>query len=349
MPGGPAFVEALQRAWDDGDAVLPVDTRLPQPAIDRLLASMRLDEPVEEGDALVVATSGTSGEPKGVVLTHDAVRASAMATSARLDVDAQHDRWLACLPLGHIGGLSVVTRALATNTALVVHDGFDAARVADSVATDGITLVSLVATALRRVDTSRFRVVVLGGSAPPDDLPPNAVTTYGMTETGSGVVYDGVPLDNVEVRVPPSGEILVRGPMLLRTYRDGTDPKDDDGWFPTGDLGELDTETDRLRVFGRAGELIITGGENVWPEAVEAILSGQPGVGDVAVVGRDDAEWGQRVVAIVVPSDASRPPALDGLRSAVKERIGAWAAPRDIELVEVIPRTALGKVRRRDL
>ena len=215
-------------------------------------------------------------------------------------------------------------------------------------ADEGVTLVSLVATALRRIDASLFRVIVLGGAAPPDDLPSNAVTTYGMTETGSGVVYDGVPLDGVEVRVEPSGEILVRGPMLLRAYRDGTDPKDADGWFATGDLGAIDPATGRLRVFGRAGDLIITGGENVWPEPVEAILAHQPGVADVAV-GRRDDEWGQRVVAVVVPTDSAHPPTLDALRAAVKERIGPWAAPRDIELVDAIPRTALGKVRRRDL
>jgi O-succinylbenzoic acid--CoA ligase len=348
MPGGLAFVEALQRAWDDGDAVLPVDTRLPPAAVDRLLESMLLDEPVQEGDALVVATSGTSGEPKGVVLTHDAIAASARATSARLEVDATTDCWLACLPLAHVGGLSVVTRALATSTPLVVHNGFDADAVERAVATDGVTLVSLVVTALRRVDASRFRMIVLGGSTPPEELPANVVTTYGMTETGSGIVYDGIPLDGVEVRVDERGEIHVRGPMLLREYRDGIDPKDPDGWFATGDLGELDA-SGRLFVSGRAGDLIITGGENVWPEPVEAILAIEPGVADVAIVGRADDEWGQRVVAMVVPTDAMQPPTLDALRAAIKERIGPWAAPREIELVDAIPRTALGKVRRRGL
>src|SRR5947209_6837892 len=130
LPGGPDFVDALRRAWDDGDAILPVDTRLSDRAADRLLSSMRVDDPVEEGDALVVATSGTSGEPKGVVLTHDAMLASALATSARLRVDSARDRWLACLPLAHVGGLSVVTRALLTQTPLTVQDGFDAAAVA---------------------------------------------------------------------------------------------------------------------------------------------------------------------------------------------------------------------------
>jgi O-succinylbenzoic acid--CoA ligase len=271
-----------------------------------------------------------------------------MATSTRLEVDPQRDTWLACLPLSHVGGLSVVTRALVTDTPLVVHDGFDAAAVDRAATAEGVTLVSLVGTALRRVDAARFRAIVLGGAAPPDDVPPNAVATYGMTETGSGVVYDGVPLDGVEVRVGPSGEILLRGSMLLRTYRDGTDPKDRDGWFATGDLGEIDG-TGRLRVFGRAGDLIITGGENVWPEPVEAILAEEPNVIDVAVVGRADEEWGQRVVAVIVPTDPTQPPALDALRAAVKERIGPWAAPREIELVASIPRTALGKVRRGDL
>jgi O-succinylbenzoic acid--CoA ligase len=349
LAGGPAFVEALQRAWDDGDAVLPVDRRLPPSAIERLIASMRLDDPVEDGDALVVATSGTSGEPKGVVLTHDAIAASATATSRRLAVEPSRDCWLACLPLAHVGGLSVVTRALATGTRLVVHDGFSSDAVLAAVERDGVTLVSLVATALQRIDAALFRTIVLGGAAPPSDLPPNVVTTYGMTETGSGVIYDGKPLDGVEVRIDAGGEILLRGPMLLRTYRDGTDPKDADGWFATGDLGEIDSITGHLGVFGRAGDLIISGGENVWPEPVEAILASQAGVADVAVVGRADSEWGQRVVAVVVPSDPTRPPAIDALRGAVKERIGPWAAPRELELVDSIPRTALGKVRRRDL
>ena len=344
VPAGPAFVTALQRIWDDGDAAAPIDPRLPPPARARVLAALALDQPVEPGDALVVATSGTTGEPRGVVLTHDAVRASALATSARLGVDPDRDRWLCCLPLAHVGGLSVVTRALVTGTPLDVHPGFDAAAVDASPA----TLVSLVATALGRIDPTRWRRIVLGGSAPPDDLPPNVVTTYGMTETGSGVVYDGVPLDGVEVRVDDDGAIHVRGPMLLRTYRDGTDPKDADGWFRTGDLGALAPDG-RLVVHGRAGDLIITGGENVWPDAVEATLRHHPGVAEVAVAGRPDPEWGQRVVAWVVPADPSRPPTLDDLRAAAKDHLPAFAAPREVRLVDALPRTPLGKVRRADL
>jgi O-succinylbenzoic acid--CoA ligase len=348
MPGGPDFVDALRRTWDEGDAVLPVDPRLPKPAIDTLLHALRVDEPVENGDALVIATSGTTGQPRGVVLTHDALAASAIATSTRLAVDPARDTWLACLPLAHVGGLSVVTRALITDTPLVVHPGFDADAV-ERAADDGATLVSLVTTALRRIDPARFRVIVLGGSAPPADLPANVVTTYGMTETGSGVVYDGVALDGVECAIDPAtNEISLRGPMLLRCYRDGIDPTVSEGWFRTGDAGSIDGDG-RLQVFGRIDDMVITGGENVWPDAVERILVTLPSVQEVAVVGRDDDEWGQRVVAMIVPVDPARPPTLDELREEVKERLGPWAAPREVVLVDALPRTALGKIRRSEL
>jgi O-succinylbenzoic acid--CoA ligase len=357
LAGGAEFVDELRRAWDDGDAVLPVDQRLPHPAKDALLRRMGASRvvsahegtvsvaelpdgfPVESGDAIVVATSGSTGEPKGVVLTHDAVAASATATSHRLGV-RDDDRWLACLPLAHVGGLSVVTRALHTGTDLVVHPGFSPTAVEES----GATLVSLVATALARIDATRFRTIVLGGSRPPTDRPPNTVTTYGMTETGSGVVYDRRPLDEVEIRVV-DGEILLRCPMLLRCYRDGTDPRGVDGWFPTGDLGSFDDGL--LTVHGRRGDLIISGGENVWPEPVEAVLRTHPSVGDVAVIGRPDPEWGEIVVAVVVPN--GDPAGLDELRDHVKATLPAFCAPRAVVFRTGLPRTALGKLRRAEL
>ncbi len=361
MPGGPAFVDELRRAWDDGDAVLPVDLRLPESArralLDELEPSVvvegvgagerhrRRGRPVEPGDALVVATSGTTGEPKGVVLTHRAVEVSARATSAALSVDPDRDRWLACLPLSHVGGLSVVTRALALGVPLEVHDGFDAARVSEA-AGRGATLVSLVPTALQRIDPVGFRIVLLGGSAPPAERPANVIATYGLTETGSGIVYDGRPLDGIELRIV-DGEIHARGPMLLRAYRDGDDPKDPEGWLATGDAGEI--EDGRLRVHGRCGDLIITGGENVWPEPIEASLRELPGVADVAVVGRPDAEWGQIVTAVVVPEDPSDPPTLARLREHVGARLPRYCAPRSLELVERLPRARLGKLRRSQL
>ena len=358
LPGGERFVDALRRIWDDGDAAFPLERRLPPTARQTLLGAMEPDQLVDEGgshrlngrgvdagDALVVATSGTTGSPRGVILTHTAVQASAQATSARLAVSPD-DVWLACLPLSHVGGLSVVTRALATNTRLVVHDGFDAERVTTE-ARRGATLVSLVSTALRRVEPTLFRTIVLGGSRPPDELPDNVVTTYGMTETGSGVVYDGRPIDGVEIRIETDGEIYLRGPMLLRCYRDGTDPLVD-GWLPTGDLGRVNPD-DSLTVFGRRGDMIITGGENVWPAAVEAVLSKNPAVAEIAITGEPDPEWGQRIVAWIVATDSSNPPTLASIRSMAADSMPMYMAPREIRLVDSLPTTASGKVRRHDL
>jgi O-succinylbenzoic acid--CoA ligase len=355
LPGGFPFVDALRDVWDRGDAAFPVDQRLPHGAKAALLAAMgtgavidpagasALDDgvPIEPGDALVVATSGSTGLPKGVVLTHDAVVASAEATCARLGV-TQDDHWLACLPLSHVGGLAVVTRAMVVGTSLTVLPSFEPVLVEGA----GATHVSLVATALRRIDPAVFHTIVLGGAAPPAELPPNVVTTYGMTETGSGVVYDGRPLDGIEVSVGAGGAIGLRGPMLLRGYRDGADPFVD-GWFPTGDVGRWLADG-RLHVDGRAGDLIITGGENVWPEPIESVLRDRPGVVDVAITSSADDEWGQVVTAVVVPSHGA-PPTLEALRTAVKESLPAFWAPRRLVFVEAIPRTALGKVRRLEL
>ncbi|MHB8506963.1 MAG: class I adenylate-forming enzyme family protein [Acidimicrobiales bacterium] len=357
LEAGPAWVDAVRRIWDGGNAALPLDRRLAAPARAAVLAGLGAGavvdaagrtplgagRPVEPGDALVMATSGTTGEPKGVVLTHDAVTASALATSARLGVDPAMHRWLACLPLSHVGGLTVITKALATGATLTVLPGFD--RDAVLAASGPEVLVSLVPTALRRVGAGHFHTVVLGGSAPPDRLPANVRATYGMTETGSGVVYDGLPLDGVEVSVDPAdGQIRLRGPMLLRSYRDGTRPFDADGWFATGDAGRwLDG---RLVVDGRLSELIITGGENVWPASVEAILAQHPSVGEVAVAGRPDEEWGERVVAWVVPAAGTPPPTLDALRALVRERLAAFAAPRELVVVPALPKTAIGKLQR---
>lgn len=331
-----AFADSLARVWAAGDAVLPVDYRLPPPARQKLLAALGAGEAVEVGDALVVPTSGTTGSPRGVVLTHSAVEASARATSAALEVDPAADAWLSVLPLAHIGGLSVVTRSMSLGMS-VVYDWAD----------PRATLTSVVATQLQRHDVSRFRRVLVGGSEVWTGVPANVVRTYGMTETGSGVVYDGYPIDGVELRVV-DGEVWVRGPMLLRCYRSGVDPKTADGWLPTGDAGSL-ADDGRLTVHGRIAEVIVTGGEKVWPDAVERVLRGCAGVGDVAVAGRPDAEWGERVVAFVVAADGAAPPTLDALRGVVKDVLPAWCAPKELVLVESLPKTALGKVRRRDL
>ena len=365
LPGGPAFVDVLTGAWDRGDAVLPLDQRLSAAAKNNVVEALRPkwivgtdgdrrpaptgrdgrgSVQVEAGDALVVATSGTTGEPKGVVLTMAAVEASARATTSRLEVDPRRHRWLACLPLNHVGGLSVVTRSLLTDTPCTVLEGFDADAVRAAAGCD--VFVSLVPTALRRVEARLFHTVVLGGSAPPEELDPNVVSTYGLTETGSGVVYDGVPLDGVEVSIATNtSEIRLRCPMLLRAYRDGTVPVDADGWFPTGDAGSKDSDG-RLRVDGRLSELIITGGENVWPSPVEAAIRVHPGVSEAAVAGVPDPEWGQRVVAWVVVEDESDPPDLSELRELVAERVAPYAAPKEVFVVASLPKTSIGKVRR---
>ena len=167
-----------------------------------------------------------------------------------------------------------------------------------------------------------------------------------MTETGSGVVYDGFPLDGVEVTLGPGGSIALASPTLLRAYRDGRDPKDPDGRLVTGDIGSFDADG-RLVVLGRADECIVTGGENVWPDAVEAVLRRHPGISEIAVAGVADAEWGERVVAFAVCPDGA--PALEELRDLVRAEIGGFASPRELVVVAELPRTASGKVRRQAL
>lgn len=374
LPGGPAFVAALRRAWDAGDAVAPVPQGTPAPARDAMLAALaphaivtahdpdpvvvdRRAPPVGDGDALVVATSGSTGEPKVLVHTHAGLRAHAAAVHDRLAVDPARDRWLACLPLHHLGGFGVVARSILTDTPVDVLAGFELDEAAAAPTALGTTLVSFVPTTLDRLSpraTAAFRTIVLGGAADPVDRPANVVRTYGATETGGGVVYDGRPLDGVEVELaidaPAAGDgigpIRLRTPTLARGRRDPDGSvrslTDDDGWFTTGDLGRW--EGDRLVVAGRADDLIISGGENVWPGPVEAVLRGHPAVAEVAVVGRPDPTWGQQVVAIVVPADPASPPTLAALRSLALEHLPAHAAPRDLELTTALRRTALGKV-----
>lgn len=355
MPGGTEFVEAMKRIWDAGDAIFPVDQRLPQAARVTLLREMApsaiIDgegaetkvpdgRPVEMGDALVIATSGSTGLPKGVVLTHGNIVASAAASNQRLGTMSS-DHWLACLPLSHMGGLSVITRAWHANCQLTVHPTFEAPSV-EAAARSGVTMTSLVSTALRRLDASLFRTILLGGSAAPEYIPKNVVVTYGMTETGSGVVYDGVPLDGVEIHLTRDGEITLRAPMLFRCYRDGSNPKDSGGWFLTGDIGEFSGDG-RLVVHGRRGDLIITGGENVWPQHVEAVLALHPRINEVVVRGVADSEWGQRVVAWICTTDGAAL-ALDEARDWVKKSLPAYCAPKAIYVVEELPRTTSGKI-----
>lgn len=356
LAGSPAFVAALRSVWDAGNAAAALDRRLPAAAraeqLEALAPTAIIDSdgyrsltggvPVEPGDALVVATSGTTARPKAAVLTRAGLAAASGATATALQVDPDRDKWLACLPLAHVGGLSVVVRAILTDTPLEVHDGFDAAEVM-AAAESGATLVSLVPTALQRIDPFAFRHILLGGSAIPADRPANSTATYGMTETGGGIVYNGRPLADVKMRIN-DGEVQLSGPMLMRTYRDGSDPRTADGWYPTGDSGEIVAGV--LRVFGRLDDAVITGGEKVWPDSIEATLETDPAVAEAAIVGRPDPEWGQAVTAVIVLADGADAPTLDQLRDRVKAQHPTWCAPRSVEVRPSLPRTALGKLQR---
>jgi O-succinylbenzoic acid--CoA ligase len=371
----PAAARAVVAAWEAGEAVVVLDPDAPAPELARTLAAARptrlLDRdgpsrlpdgrPVEPGVAAVVATSGTTGAPKAVVLGADAIAWSARAVSAALAAGAG-DRWLCCLPVHGVAGLAILARAWHTGLPVEVHDRFDPDAVA--AAAGRATLVSLVPTMLRRLlaagdGAARFRRVLLGGAAIPADLLETArtrgidvVRTYGLTETFGGVVHDGHPLDGVELSAGDGGEgeILVRGPMLFHGYRG--DPEataravDRDGWLHTGDLGRLDHDG-RLTVLGRLDELVVSGGVNVHPGEVEAVLADHPAVAEAAVAGRPDPEWGQRVAAFVVPRDPANPPTLAELRAFALERLAPAKAPRELVVVAALPRGPSGKLLRR--
>lgn len=296
---------------------------------------------VETGDAAVITTSGTTGTPKSAVLTLDSLQASARSSHERLEVNAA-DIWLCCLPASHVGGFGVIARSLLTNTRLIAQDGFSVNGY-NTAAQNGATLVSLVATALQRVSPSLYKTILLGGAAPPSSLPSNCVTTYGMTETGGGIVYNGIALNNVEIEIRES-IIYLRGPMLMRGYRDGMSPIDSHGWLRTGDIGSLH-RNGTLHVHGREGDLIITGGENVWPEHVELTLSTHPAIQECCIAGVPDNEWGHLVTAWVVLRKGSTL-SLEELRQHVKQTLPSYCAPRQLHIVSQIPRTSLGKPQR---
>jgi O-succinylbenzoic acid--CoA ligase len=356
MSLGTALVEQIRRAHDRGRAVSVIDQRVSATRRAQLIEALApthvIDESgeerawpgrsVEANDGLVIATSGTSGAPKVAVLTWTAVIASAELTSLEL-YRGSPTVWNACLPPAHIGGFAVLARSIFTEDRIVFGDR----ERLDEGPGLGATHTAVVSTQLHRFDLSAYRVVLLGGSRPPSEVPTNVVTTWGMTESGSGVVYNGWPLPGVEV-AEESGELLVRSPTLLRIYRDGTEPfvTGPDGkhdWFATGDAGTvIDGE---VRVFGRLGYVINTGGEKVWPDDLEAVIADVEGVDDIVVAGVDDPQWGQRVVAyIVAPQPTAR--LFEMVEEAAAERIGPWAKPKEIRSVDEVPRTSNGKIRR---
>jgi O-succinylbenzoic acid--CoA ligase len=318
--------------------------------------------------ALLVETSGSTGTPRRVVLSAAALRASATATHARLGGPG---RWLLALPAHHVAGAQVIVRALLAGhppVTLDTREGFRPdgfAEAASSLPATGRRYTSLVPTQLHRVLAARgealdalrrFDAVLVGGAATPPALLDaassegvNAVTTYGMSETSGGCVYDGIPLDGVGVRLDGQGRIELAGPMLAAGYLGepaATGLAFVDGWFRTSDLGRWDGN--RLAVLGRADDVITTGGESVHPSAVERVLTSQPGVRAACVVGVPDPEWGQSVVAAVVLDDTSGAARTgdadqEAWAEAVRAELGPPAVPRRLRVLDALPLRGVGK------
>lgn len=362
----------LRSIWDRGDAALLLPADAAESVIAAILASQRpaamLDArgtdrtrlrpaplehslPVAADVALVVTTSGSTGQPKGVELTHAALAASTTTSLDRLGC-RPGERWALALPTHHVAGVQVLLRSWELGTDAEVVDDLA------GLATCSSQHVSLVPTQLTRLldagaPVSRFATILLGGARAAPELVDRAhaagadvVASYGMSETGGGCVYDGRALEHVEVELS-AGRIRLRGPVLFAGYR-GQPPGaalDEAGWFTTGDLGAFDADG-RLQVLGRADDVIISGGENVPVPGVEAALRAAPGVADVAVTGRPDPDWGQVVVAAVVPTDPQQPPTFDALRAHVRARHPVAWAPREVVIVDELPRGPMGKVGR---
>jgi O-succinylbenzoic acid--CoA ligase len=374
---GGRLLERLAAALDgSGPAILPLDADLPPERLARVLdafapaavetadgLSHRPDGiPVSEQTTVVIATSGSTGQPKGVELSASALTHSARASLARVGA-APGERWLLCLPATHIAGIQVLVRSLVAGTAPVIAGRLDAAVLEGSGAEDsGCAHVSIVPTQLRRLLgttadgpatwAGNFRSVLLGGAAAPRDLIARAreagipvVTTYGMSETCGGCVYDGFPLDGVSVETGDDGRIRIGGPVLFSGYRlrpDLTAAALHGGRFATSDLGVIGANG-QLTVRGRADDVINTGGEKVVAGEVASVLETCPGVREAVVIGRPDAEWGERVTAVIVPDNSAQPPTLDLLSRHVRERLPRYAAPRELVLLDALPMLPSGK------
>jgi o-succinylbenzoate---CoA ligase len=310
-----------------------------------------------------ILTSGTSGEPRPVALTYGNFLFSAVGSAFNIGVDPR-DRWLCCLPLSHVAGLSIILRSVIYGTTAVLLDGFDVQKVASALVSGDIGVLSLVPTQLIRLleagaDLSHPRAILIGGGPVPEDALRDAldrgatvVQTYGMTETCSQVTTlapedagrklgsAGRPLLTTHVRID-QGEILVQGPTVSRETTDA------DGWLRTGDLGYID-EDGFLYVTGRSTEAIVTGGENVMPAEVEAVLLAHPAVADAAVVGRPDPEWQEAVCALVVLAEGTETSEED-LQAHCGESLASYKVPKRVDFVSSLPRTPSGKLLRGEL
>jgi O-succinylbenzoic acid--CoA ligase len=369
LPAGGAFCAALHGCFLLGAVAVPLDLRLAPAEREARLQGAKavvqdaLDGPRLEGVrrlhpqhvATLMHTSGTTAAPKPVPLSYGNWLASALGSAVALGLDPK-ERWLCPLPLAHVGGLSILVRSAIYATTAVLADGFEAGTVAAALAepSEPITLVSMVATMLERVldaglrDPPALRWALLGGGPIPTGLLERAAArgvtvapTYGMTEACSQIATLGWPLPGTELAISAQGEVLARGPTVSRSALSA------DGWLHTGDLGKLD-ERGKLSLWGRLSEVIVSGGENVVPLEVEEALRSHPAVIDAAVYGRPDREWGEAVVAAVVARDGMRVDPAQ-LRDHCAQRLARFKVPKTFEFVDKLPRTASGKLLRREL
>ncbi len=339
-------------------------------------------------------TSGTTGRPKGAILTYGMHWWNASASALNLGL-LPDDRWLVCLPLYHVGGLTTLIKSVIYGMPVILHDRFDPAAVNAAIRDERVTIISVVAVMLRRMldaldadggGDGRYppwlRCVLLGGGPAPRPLLEDCarrgipvVQTYGMTESCSQAVtlapHDalrklgsaGRPLAPVQLRIladdgtPAApgdpGEISLRGPTITPGYLNRSDETATafrDGWFATGDLGYLDADG-YLYVLDRRADLIISGGENVYPAEIEAALLAHPDVAEAGVCGVADPTWGQLPVAFVHlhPSASATSVTPAALLDFLRPRLARYKLPRAVHLTGPLPRTAAGKLRRRDL
>jgi O-succinylbenzoic acid--CoA ligase len=369
LPARRAFVQTLHGCLRLGAVAVPVDLRLS--AAERRLRTAAcaavVGEPLaglaDEGaplalthdldaTAIVVHTSGTTAGPRAIELTYGNWLWSALGSAVALGVDPA-DRWLCTLPLAHVGGLSILVRSAIYATTVILHERFDAEAAADELATRA-TLVSVVPTTLARLldaglrHPPALRAALVGGAPIVPALLARAaaagvptVSTYGLTEACSQVTTGGPPLFCTRVRIGPGREILVAGPTVAPGAAAA------DGWLHTGDEGALDAEGN-LAVTGRAGDTIITGGENVAPTEIEAVLAAHPAVAEAGVHGAPDPEWGQRVVATVVLRHGATASEED-LRGYCRVRLAGYKVPRVVRFAPELPKTVSGKLLRRSL
>ncbi|MDQ6807231.1 MAG: AMP-binding protein, partial [Actinomycetota bacterium] len=366
---GVDFAAALHGCLLLGAPAVPVDLRLTAAERETRMRGVaaRVEEPLDgppladvpqhraDAVATVMYTSGSTAVPKRVSLTYGNWLWNALGSAVALELDAE-ERWLCPMPLTHVGGLSILLRSTIYGTTVVLPGRFEVETVKRELSDPErwITLVSLVPTMLARLldaglkHPPTLRWALLGGGPIPPALIRRAraagvpvASTYGMTEACSQIATRGWPLAGVELQVTADGEILVRGPIVA------PGALSPDGWLHTGDFGTL-SESGRLTVIGRQSDTIVTGGENVAPAEVEAVLLEHEGVADAAVHARPDAEWGERLVASVVLREGGEVSPAE-LRRHCAARLASFKVPKSVELTDALPRTPSGKLLRGEL